>query len=91
MIRPALCILALVVVLIASVGRSTAFAAGTLDQSYTAAPNLFADIDSSSSFKQTYTARLSGTLDHVTVYLTNVDQTGATPPLNVQILDFLSR
>lgn len=85
MIRPVLSILALVLLLVASVGRSTALAAGTLDQSYTATPDLFADIDSSISFKQTYTAGISGTLDHITVYLTNVS--GATPPLNVQILN----
>jgi RibD C-terminal domain len=87
MIRPVLSILALVLLLVASVGRSTALAAGTLDQSYTATPNLFADIDSSISFKQTYTAGISGTLDHITVYLTKVDLSGATPPLKVQILN----
>src|SRR5436305_10419545 len=78
---------ALVLIVAAFVGRTTALAAGTLDQTYTASPNLFADIDSSISFEEKYTAGISGTLDHVSLNMTNVDLTGATPNLVVQILN----
>lgn len=87
MIRSGLSILALVLLSLASLGRSTALAAVTQDQSYTGSPDLFSDVDSSFSVKQTYAAGLTGSMDHVTVYLTNVDLTGATPNLQVQILN----
>lgn len=85
MIRSLLGILTLVLLSATAVGHSTALAAGTLDQSYTAAWDSFADIDSSYTFIQTYTAGLTGTLVQVSVPLTNVSLSGSTPPLQVEI------
>lgn len=90
MIRSILGILALVLLSSTAFGRPTALAA-TLDRSYTGYPtgtpggswNLFADIDSTWSFSQTYTAGITGTLLQVSVPLTNVS--GSTPPLQVEI------
>jgi hypothetical protein len=87
MIRSALTVLALILVSGAAAGHSTAWAAGTLDQSYTAPWGGFGDVDGSYSFSQTYTAGLTGTLTEVDVPLTNVSLVNAVPDLVVSIED----
>lgn len=85
MIRSALTILALVLLSSLAAGRSTALAAGTLDQSYTSLQNQFADIDSTWSFSETYTAGRTGTLAQVSVLLTDVCSSCNQPILTVEI------
>lgn len=86
MIRSVLTIITLVLVSSLAAGHSTA-SAMTLDQSYIAPWSGFADVDSSVSVMQTYTAGVTGNLVQMEVPLTNVNLSGATPDLVVQIVD----